>query len=528
MDLFAVFRSPSTALVPVAPPAPVRNPDPVRVVSRRALLSPRSGVRMLFGSADSNRLTGDWPSMPQPAEWIIAKHQRTLVARSREQAHNNDYMRAYLRLCRQNIVGAAGVMFQSKARQASGNPDKKAQQAIERWFADWGRRQHCDVAGKLSWRALQAHCVETAARDGEFFVLMVCGQQGGQYGFALQMLDPQRCPVDFDRFDLGNGHFIRSGIEFNAYARPIAYYFLDEDPQRASLGYPYGGKRYTRIRAEQIIHGFVAEMVGQKRGLPWLATGLFRMKQMGAFEDAAIVNARIGAAKMGFIEFAEGTGPQDNELDAGGLALDAEAGTFPLLPNGAKLNKFDPTYPSGEFAVFMKAMLRSLATGGGVGYHSLSQDLEGVNFSSIRQGTLDEREYYMQCQEWLVDELCARVIEAALPRAVLAGHIKLDSGRPLPAEHLDRYVPCRWQPRRWTWIDPRADVEASVAAKNNLLASPSLLIREQGKDPDEVWAQIGEDVKAMRAAGIPDEVIALSMGQKLAPAAPRPSEESEP
>jgi len=523
MGMFDFFRSksePSAALTTVSQ-APIASP----ALPSRSRLSAFTGAvkRMFMASGEVGRLTGDWSTQPMPAEWVVAKHQRALVARSRQQAVDNDFMKAYLRLVRQNIVGASGIMFQSKAKLRNGKADKSAQPAIERAFCDWGKRQHCDVAGKLSWRALKAACVETAARDGEFFLRMVTGRSAGKYGFALQVIDPQRCPVDFDEFGRRDGSFIRSGIEFNAYGRAVAYWFHDDNSKSHVQGYIYAGRPNIRIPADEIVHGFVSEMVGQKRGLPWLSTGLFRMKQMGAFEDAAVVNARIGAAKMGFIKYREGTGPEPNDAP---LEIDTEAGAMIELPEGAEFDKFDPTYPSGEFAVFMKQMLRSLSAGGGVSYHELSQDLEGVNFSSIRQGTLDAREFYMERQEWLIEELCEVVFENWLPRALLAG-IKADNGRPLPAENLERYAEHYWQPRRWSWIDPRADVEANVAAKNNMLKSPGRIIREGGEDPETVFAEIASDIEAMKAAGIPDNIIEAAFALKIAPPA-KPAPEGSP
>jgi len=504
-------------------------PQPAEPARTRSMMSRvQRGVRMLIGGAAVNRLTGDWPNDPVPADWIIRRNQRALVARSREQLFNNDYFKAYSRLCRQNIVGAAGIVFQSKARTARGKTDERAKSAIERAFRDWSRRENCDVAGRMSWRAIQNHCVNAMVTDGEFMLRKLVGSEFGKYGFQLQVLDPIRCPVEYDRNDLRGGAFIRHGIEFNAYGKAVAYHFIDHGAKDSDQGYSWGGRHFVRIPADEIVHDFLVEIAGQKRGLPWLSTGLFRLKQMGAFEDAAIVNARIGAAKLGVIEFAEGAGPECNELDDDELPeISADPGTFQVLPNGAKLNKFDPTYPSGEFSVFMKQCLRSISAGGGVSYHNLAQDLEGVNFSSIRQGTLDEREHFKELQEHLIDGLSRPVTLAWLEQALLRSKIVADNGTPLPAANIDRYSDCEFQGRRWEWIDPNADMKAAEGRKNNLLASPGELIRESGRDPAAVFAEIAQDIAAMRAAGIPDEFIQTAMGQKIAPP-PKEAANSEP
>ena len=474
----------------------------------------RAAMRM-FDATRQDRLTGDWLSHPVTAEWLIRMHQRVLVARAREQSVNNDYARAFIRMCRQNIVGPKGVMLQAQSRDEAGKLDTLANQAIEASFDKWGHRDSCDVAGRQSWRSLQASAVISAVKDGEFMFRKIYGKDAGPFGFALQVLDPQRCHPQFDQYDLPDGRFIRAGIEFNEYGRAIAYHFTVAKESDAFYNYSYAGLHYHRIPAEEIIHGFLPEMVGQKRGLPWMATGLFRMKQLVGFENAAIVNARVGAGKMGFIQWKEGRAPDfmDDADQEQLLQVDAEPGTFPILPEGAELHEWNPQYPSGEFATFNKAMLRGIAAGFGVLYNNLANDLEGVNFSSIRQGTLDEREHWKEMQEWLIESLIQPVFEAWLPRALLGGHIQV-KGRPLKAERIDRYSVVSWQPRRWQWIDPRADVDAAIAAKNQMLLSPGQIIREQGRDPSDVWREIAADINEMKAAGIPEEFIKAAILDK--------------
>lgn len=484
---------------------------------KKPAFSHAKAVQRMFEATKTDRLNSDWLSMPVTAEWLIRMHQRPLVARSREQSVNNDYAKAFIRICRQNIVGPKGVVLQAQSKDANGVLDTLANDAIEAAWAKWGHRDSADVAGMKSWRAIQTAAVESAVRDGEFMFRKIYGKDAGPFGFALQILDPQRCHPQFDQFDLPNGAFIRAGIEFNKYGRPIAYHFTVAKESDAFYNYSYAGLHYHRIPAEEIIHGYLPEFVGQKRGLPWMATGLFRMKQLNGFEDAAIVNARVGAAKMGFISWKEGHGPELDEDEAANLEMDGDPGSFPVLPEGAELKEWNPAYPAGEFAVFNKAMLRGIAAGFGVLYNNLANDLEGVNFSSIRQGTLDEREHWKEMQEWLIESLCQPVFESWLPRALLGGFITV-KGRPLKAERLDRYSDISWQPRRWQWIDPQSDVNAAVSAKNNLLVSPGQIIREQGKDPGTVWREVAADIEAMRAAGIPEDYIKASILDKnLAP-----------
>ena len=488
----------------------------------RAFVPGRASARM-FEAAKTDRLTSSWGGTPLTADEVVERNQRVLVARSREQSSNNDYARSFLRMARQNIVGPQGVTLQAQSMDEKGKLDTLANDAIESGFNAWSHRKHCDVTGQQSWRQIQNACITSAAKDGEFMVRLVFGREAGPWQFALQVLDPQRCPVDLNEDRKGNGSFIRQGIRLNRYGKPLAYLFATLDESEAD--YRYGGKIYVEVPAAEIIHGFRQDMVGQKRGLPWMATALFRMRQLNAMENAAIVNARIGANKQGFIEWEPGFGPTLEEDEE--LFIDSEAGEFQVLPEGARIKETSPQYPSGEYAPFVKQALRGMAAGFGVLYNNLASDLEGVNFSSIRQGTLDEREHWKDLQEWLIESLVEPVFEAWLPRALLGGKL-LVKGRPLKAERIDRYSQVAWQARRWQWIDPRADVDAAVEAKNNMLTSPGRIIREQGQDPQTVWAESARDVAAMieayKAAGIDPktatELVMLSMGKEPQKPAP--------
>jgi lambda family phage portal protein len=200
--------------------------------------------------------------------------------------------------------------------------------------------------------------------------------------------------------------------------------------------------------------------------------------------------------------------------------IEAEGGVFQELPPGAEHKAFPSQYPSGEFTPFQKAMLRGVGAGMGVSYVSLANDLEGVNFSSIRQGVLDERDHWMDLQEWLVETLVDRCYQNALEPSLLLGLVSHNGVR-LRAERIAKYRSVYWQGRRWAWVDPTKDVKAEIDAKNNLLTSPSEIIRRRGDDPDTTWRTYAADIKAMRDAGV-DEQFIMAAVLGVAPANSKP------
>jgi len=463
------------------------------------------------------------PTIPIPPDQLITLNHMALVARSRQQWQDNDYSRAFIRLIRQNVVGPKGVTMQAKVETARGKLDKDTNAALEADWEDWGRKGNCDVTGTMSWRQVQCLAVETAARDGEFIVRKVYGDAAGPHGFALQFIDPQRLPVWYNVDRLVGGSFIRHGIEFNGWGRPTAYHFTSTDTD--ALGYySSDGRGFVRVPADEVIHEFIVEMVGQRRGLPWSTTSLFRLRNVNGFEDAAIQNARASASKMGFIEYADGFGP---EADDEPVTIDAEPLSFHELPEGAKIAEWSPQFPTNETASFLKSQLRGAASGMGVPYNELANDLEGVNFSSIRQLTLDAREHYKEIQEWLIEALAQPVRDAHLAWRLLNSAVKVKN-RPIPADRLAACRKVNWQPRRWQWIDPRADVDGALSSMRGGLSDPSDIIREQGRDPDAVFQGIAHTLESMKAAGIPEDFIKLFMqGQPVQPPKePKPAKDN--
>ena len=466
---------------------------------------PVSRVARGFDAAVTDRLTAGWTTTPMTADQVIDRNQRVLVARSREAAQKNDYMRSFLRLCAQNIVGHRGFALQAQVRLRSGDLDQGANEALETWWKTWQR--HCDITGTRSFRRLCQAAILSAAKDGEFMIREITGRAAGPMGYALQIIDPQRCPVDYTIERMPGGRFVRHGIEFSREGRPLAYYFMTGDP--ALSGYTFNGHSLDRVPADEIIHGYLEDVIGQRRGLPWAATSLWRLHMLGGFEKAALSSARTGASLGGFFEWKEGYGPEPAEgevLEDEELYIEAEGGVFQELPPGAEVREFKTQYPTGEFAPFHKAMLRGAGAGMGVAYVSFANDLEGVNFSSIRQGVIDERDHWMDLQEWLIETLIDRCYRGALSQSLLRGLVT-HNGIRLRPEGLDRYLNVYWQGRRWAWVDPLKDMKAEKDSVSALFSAPSDVIRRRGDDPDTVWKQYAADIKAMQAAGVPDDFI---------------------
>ena len=449
----------------------------------------------------------------QPQNWsadaLAHSDLDRLRARSRSLARDNDYMRKFLQMAENNIVGREGFLLQMRVKMENGAADTLANQAIEQAFYRWARRGMCEVSGGLSFADVQRLLIRSVARDGEALVRHIKGFDNG-FSYALQVLDIDRLDTQYNRDATQHQNAIRMGVELNAYSRPVAYWLRTQHPgERAGLN--HAAQIRERVPAHEISHIFLRDRPEQRRGFPWVASAIIGLQNLGGYQEAAIIAARIGASKMGFFKQTEDAdtfmSPIDSETVSNGRGgvdlVDAvEPGTFHELPQGYDFTPFNPDYPHANYDAFVKASLRGIASGVGVAYHGLANDLEGVNFSSIRSGTLEERDSWMVLQDWFANALLFDVFENWLEMALLSGAIVSHNGKPLPASKLRQFGNHYWQGRRWQWVDPFKDISAAKEAVALRVKSRRQIADEMGVDFDDVLAQLEQENMLLKQKGL--------------------------
>ena len=473
---------------------------------------PKQGKRN-FGAARINRLTSDWATMPRPANAQLRYDLPVLIARARELAKNDDYVRRFLQLAKCNVVGPTGISIQSRAVNNDGNPDMSGNAGIEAAFAEWARPGMCELTGMLSWVQCQNMALETTLRDGEVFVRMWQGADVNRFGMALEFVDPMRVDHRHNE-ELRNGNKIHMGVEVDRRGRPVAYH-LRPTPKDISHYYEYSGPR-ERVPANEMLHIFLPELIDQNRGYSPMVSAMLRLQMLKGYEEAELVAARTGAAKMGFFERNEdGVGFQGDEVDEmGDIEMDAEPGSLTTLPNGVKFTPWDPSHPTTAYGEFVKSVLRGVASGLGVSYNSLANDLEGVNFSSIRAGVLEDREAWKAMQHMMIERFCRPVYERWVNMALMRGAIQPigATGMLNPLPYTDRNIvkfsQASYQGRRWAWVDPMKDIQAAEKAVMLGVKSLSSIIRDMGGEPEDVWQEIRQERARMQELGVtPQETL---------------------
>jgi lambda family phage portal protein len=122
--------------------------------------------------------------------------------------------------------------------------------------------------------------------------------------------------------------------------------------------------------------------------------------------------------------------------------------------------------------------------------------LEGVSFSSIRSGTIEERDQWRVKQNWMIQHFMNRVYDQWLGMQLLNGSIGMGM------TDFDKLSEIRWQPKSWQWVDPLKDIKASVEAINAGIKTASEVVAEQGGDIEDVYEQLAYEQQLAKDKGL--------------------------
>ena len=443
-----------------------------------------------YSAASSSRLNLDWIMSPLSADAALMGKLSGMRSRSRDLERNNEWARGFFRTLENNVIGESGIALQMRVRDPGSQVfDEIANDKIETAWWQWGRKGKCTVCGRHSWRDVQRIVVRSLARDGEILIRKVIGRDG----LRLQIIEADKLD-ETANFRAENNNEVRFGVECDGNRRPVAYHLLGRHPGDGQ--FPSQNINRIRIPADEIIHLFISERVEQSRGVPWLVASMQGMKMLDGYAEAELVAARTGAAKMGFFTKKTPDG-WDGEVDGdGNLSMDASPGTIEELPAGVEFKEWSTDHPNSGYGDFVKSRLRGIASSLGISYNSLASDLEGVNYSSIRAGLIEEREVWKAIQRFLIEHFAEDVFEAWLTVELMTGRLGL------PYEKMWKFNSPEFQGKRWAWVDPKKDMEASILAVRSGQKSLRQIISEQGGDIYDVLRSIKADNDLAASLGV--------------------------
>ena len=468
----------------------------------------RVNTRM-FAAAQRNRLV-DWPLTYQRINGDLFAEYATIVLRARDLAVNNENVIGILRNLQRNVIGVTGFTLQSKTDNI------ELRTKLEAYW-----REYCSRIGgfvtldeRTSARDLDILILRSLVIDGEAFIRRTFDPTS-KFGWRYEVIDSLQIDPLYTIENAGNGHRIFMGVELDERGREVAYYY------RPTIDEVYFTGQRERLDAANIIHLYRKEFPAQIRGISMLAGSVLNLRQLDDYRNAELVHAQIGACTMGVWEW-DGKNSDDiiseDENDVGEFVREIRPGIFPIAPRGYQAKFLQGAQPNNQFGVFVKSVMRSIANSIGISYNKASGDYESVNYSSLREAALEDRETYCELQKFLVENWKTIQYKDFTNALVILGRI--------PATDISDVSKHQFFGRRFAWVDPQKEIAAKEKEIALMLTDPISELESRGEDPEDVIARFKEWNNKLENAGLKDFWLA-AFGSKPE-AAPAESENEEP
>jgi lambda family phage portal protein len=442
-----------------------------------------------------NRLNRDWSTMQTSARADVYRYLRPMRARHRVLAKNSDHFKRFLSLMRNNVAGPFGMTL----KFAGGTDEQNAE--VLAAYKTWCHKEYASVSQRLNFTMILRRIMTIWARDGECLIRKIYGKN--KFDYSLKFIDVNWLDENYNE-TRPNGNRVIMSVEIDEDDRPVAYW-LTPPAADFALGMRPTVLQRTRVPASEIFHLVLPddENAGDDtltRGVPWGHTGSISLFNLDRADEANLFSMRAGASKMGFFQHEAGDDDEAAADDEKSRPVidHFEPGTFWDLDPGVTFQAFDPQFPNQTHDPFAKYILRRASAGTDVSYHSLTNDLSDVNFSSIRFGVEQERNVYIALQEELKELFCRQNLIDVVTSMVLVGRLKTVRPR-----DLEKFLEPDYQGHRWPYFEPVKDVQGDRLAIEAGLDTLTDALAAKGKDIREVLAKRKAELELAKELGVP-------------------------
>ncbi|MEH7122102.1 phage portal protein [Bacillus sp. JJ1773] len=466
-----------------------------------AFISPAAGYRReawrkgyeelkSYDAGTHDRLNAGWRTVNASAEQTDGVYRDTIRARARDLERNSDIQESIVGAFERNVVGT-GFKLQAKT------DDEELNSRIEKLWKEWCKPRNCDVTYQQSFAEICRMAIRRKKVDGGIIIIKRY-IAGGVVPLSLQIrevddLDTMQTSKDSKR--------IVNGIEYNEFNRPIAYYFKNYD-----INGFYSGKS-DRIEAGDVIFLWHKKRPTQIREMSEMSPTITRIKDVNSYMEAVSIKERVAACLSVFIRRQSptpggGFGRQGKQGSTSYEGKTLSPGMIMELNPGDDVSVVNPPAQGASAADFVRLQQRLTGSGQGISYEATARDMSQVNYSSARQGLLEDLKTYQIEQKFLIDHMLIEIYETFLISAVLAGAIHIPDFWDNKKEYLNH----EWTPPGMKWIDPLKEVNANRVALDTNQTTLAELAATSGHDWREVIEQRAREIEFMRQKGVITDV----------------------
>ena len=420
-----------------------------------------------YDAGSGHRLNAGWRAVNFSAEVTDSMSRDIVRARARDLERNSDIMNSVLWAIKRNVIGS-GFRLQAKTGDTDLNNE------IEKLWLKWCKPRNCDVTGQQSLNEILRMAVVRKHVDGGILFVKRYTKDG-MIPFSLQMIEVDELESGYSA-PTEKGNKVVGGIEYNRYNRPVGYWVREYEVDGYSVAEP------VFIKAEDVIFFFTKKRPSQIREMSDMAPTITRVRDANEFMTAVSVKQRIEACLSVFIKKSlpvtgiGRSGTQSSErFDYDGKTL--TPGMIKELNAGDDIEVVNPTGQSADATSFIKLQQRMIGAGQGISYEATSRDMSETNYSSARQGAIeDELTFEEEIEK--VKALLDEIYETFLISCWLAGLIPVADFW----ENKEDYFIHEWIKQPKKWIDPQKEAGATKTALNTGIKTYKQIAAENGTD----------------------------------------------
>lgn len=394
--------------------------------------------------------------------------------------------------------------------------DESRCQALETSWSEFCKADTFDLSGQLSFHGFQLQIVGSFPASGGCLVRAVEERAGkSKVPICFELIPMDRLDDDMRGPSRTPGRHWRDGVEFNTRTnRRTGYAVLSDHPgEHEMVRWMLNGKKSVYVPADEMIHIFIPEEIGQTREVPWLMPVLTTIHNVEEYEKSHWTRKRVVNNTLGFIEEEESEFPtapavlSDDDDGSGDVSTvdlleQSSPGQWIKLAPGEKPHapQFGPD--DNSFETVLKTMLRRFAAGLSMSYATISRDFSDTNWATIRQSVLEDRDGWRVTQVRLADQFCQWAYEKWLDAAVLSGVLPMEQFSDYWS-NPGRYLAPVWQARSWQWVDPLKEIKALELAQNvNLQTLAEQIAETSSEDLETVLIQRAYEKNLITALGL--------------------------
>ena len=407
----------------------------------------------------------------------IASALTELRARSRLMVRNNGWAKRAVEAVVKHTIGE-GIRPALIINEKDRNKRIEINRRIKEIWHNWAETTACDWYGKTDMYGLQEMAMRSIVEGGDMIVVLR-REKSGEVPIKIQLCEGDF--IDHTKNSSNDMGVARLGVQFSNEGVLLGYWLYQQHPGE---GYTFGIKTESEFHSkENVLHVFEVLRIGQVRGVPFGVSAFMKLSDFGDYEDAQLMKQKVAACFSAFIVGSEM--PSDKEPDLERL----EPGVIERLGTGETVEFAEP--PSvGDYDNYNTRILQGVAAAYGITYEMLTMDYSRVNFTSGRMAKIDVTNNFRSWQyRMMMPQFCAPVWDWFMDACLISGA-------------LTQRVATDWTAPRVQQLDPVKETNALIMQRSAGMTTLSEIIRENGRDPDELFREMKEENDLLASLGI--------------------------